>query len=241
MKKNINCYTYILICTLILIMYSKNGYTQDERTILSKGFYITVMTSSINRPIFRQPGGSEEISIHQKKGTWSATAGLEYIVKLESFGLGGGIAFSYWKTDFDNFGFRDDFTGSVTSYSNVKYRVFFFDFIIHILPISKLPLSFYGFLGMGSKNEKYDLSGAVFSEWDGSKSISEFSYSYGLGIRLFAIRHFSLFIEYRFIPGDVSSDLDYLYTKDGWNYYAVGHGEIKNFAKILSFGLAFSF
>lgn len=74
-------------------------------------------------------------------------------------------------------------------YSKPGYQVYFLDLLLHFVPVPEIPFSLYGFLGLGGDTEKYSPSGAIFPQWNGEKSITEFVYSYGLGSRLFAIKH----------------------------------------------------
>jgi hypothetical protein len=52
-------------------------------------------------------------------------------------------------------------------------------------------VSAYAYLALGTGTESYMISNAVFAEWNGSKSLTEFDYGFG-GIRLTPVRSLAL-------------------------------------------------
>ncbi|HEX2695629.1 MAG TPA: hypothetical protein VHP61_07725 [Acidobacteriota bacterium] len=103
-------------------------------------------------------------------------------------------------------------------------------------------MGIYGLLGLASSTEEYLISGSVFPEWNGNKSLSEFDYSYGLGVRFSPVKMLSAFTEFRFIPGDRTTEYKgYLYSDDTFDYFRNSRSYTKNYSSLLSAGLSVNF
>ncbi len=230
-------FTFFMLLSSCTVAFSAFARQAEQSLTRPIGFYGSVFYSSFHDPIFRGPGESGEVSVPQIRSAVGFNLSYLYL----SDDVGGGISFVYWRTQFDSFqapvmpGSPDN-----VAYKNPDYSVFFVDLQFHVLPW-KIPLSFYGVLGLGSSTETYTISGAKFpfADWNGPKSISQFQYSYGLGIQVFLFRNVSLQTELRWIPGDLTTEYtDYLYSKDGYDYFGSADQRTDHHVKIFSVGLS---
>ncbi|MGH2569465.1 MAG: outer membrane beta-barrel protein [Bacteroidota bacterium] len=230
-------FLYALFCCIVLLSF--NAFPQETESELTRpsGFYAAGLYTSIADPIFRAPGESGELSVAQSKTTVGFN--LNYLYLGDDWG--GGIGLVYWDTRFNSFQ-APLMPGSPNNvaYKDPRFSVFFVDLQLHALPW-KIPLSFYGVLGLGSSTETYTISGAQspFEHWNGKKDLSEFKYSYGLGIQVFLWKFISLQSEFRWIPGATTIEAgDYLYSRDGFDYYTVKDERTDNFVKVFSLGIS---
>jgi Outer membrane protein beta-barrel domain len=241
MKKNI-MHMLVIFALLFPAVFSSRipGFAQntEEFPRAQRGFYIGAFYTGISTPTFRMASGGEELAVPQSSSTPGFMAGYQY--DLGKFGFGARIL--YWHTSFKNFG-APEMPGSPTyvSYADPAFTHISFDLIIEWVCVQTLRVGLYGFLGMGSSTESYTISGSVFPEWNGQKSLSEFDYSYGLGAKFSPIKLISIIAEIRWMPGDRTTDLEYLYTKGGYDYFKVGDSYTTNFTTFASAGLSFHF
>jgi opacity protein-like surface antigen len=223
----------------VLLGFSFPAESQEPPVELTrpKGFYISGFHTRVMDPFFKQPSGNDELTVSQSADVISYN--LSYLYLDDDFG--GGIGLTYWNSSFDSFQApaQDGSTNNV-AYKNPSLSMFFVDLQLHFLPW-KAPISFYGVLGLGSGNETYTISGATspFTDWNGAKDISEFQYSYGIGVQVFLWRFVSLQTEIRWIPGQMTIEYsDYLYTKDGYDYYGKANDKTENHISLFSFGIS---
>ena len=241
MKKNIKG-AFAMTCLLVLALFasSPSSFAQivKEFPRAQRGFYIGAFYSGLDTPTFRMPAGDEEMVVPQSASLPGFMVGYQY--DLRTFGFGGRIL--YWHTSLNNFG-SPEMTGSPTyvNYADPAFTHITFDLIIEWICVQKLRVGIYGFLGMGWSTESYTISGSVFPEWNGQKSLTEFDYTYGLGVKFSPLKLISLVAEYRWMPGDLSLDMKFLYSKGGYNYYEPQGSHTANFTTIASAGLSFHF
>jgi hypothetical protein len=206
-----------------------------------RGFYLGAMYSSISNPTFRLPSGSGELPIPQSASV--PTFMLGYDIGGGGFGIGARLL--YLHAGFTTF-VTSDMPNSpypnFAKYTDPGFSHISFDILLHWLPFPDLTLGIYGLLGMASSTEKYLISGASFPDWNGNKSLSEFDYSYGLGLRFSPIKMLSVFAEFRLIAGDLVTEYTgYLYSDDTYNYYKNARSYTKNTSSMLSIGLSVNF
>jgi hypothetical protein len=241
MRKNIKG-ALVMVCLFVLALAASNipSFAQlvQEFPRAQKGFYIGAFYTGIDTPTFRMASGHEEIAIPQSSSMPGFMAGYQY--DLGKLGLGARLL--YWHTSFVKFA-APEMPGSIyyVNYADPAFTHISFDLIVEWICVQKLRVGLYGFLGMGSSTESYTLSGAVFPEWNGQKSISEFDYSYGLGAKFSPIKLLSLIAEIRWMPGDRTSDLEFLYSKGGYDYFRVLDTYTTNFTTFASAGLSIHF
>jgi hypothetical protein len=241
--------TYKKILSFIIFFSSalcvQFGFSQpgSEAGNLHKGFYLGALYSSISGPTFRFPSGSSELYVPQTTSTPGFMVGYEY--NLTSFGFG--LRVLYWHAAFKDFR-SPDMPGApvpvseYVSYSSPKFTHISVDLLLQWFPVKKGYLGVYGLLGLASSTEAYTISGSVFPEWNGQKSLSEFDYSYGLGIRISPVKLISFYGELRWIPGDTTTEAgDFLYSDGIYDYYSVKDVYTANYTKIFSFGISFNF
>jgi hypothetical protein len=156
---------------------------------------------------------------------------------------GFGVRGIYFGTDFQSFATPEMPGGlEIVRYADPKYTVFMVDLLLHWAPARSRIFSAYGFLGLGTSAKKYTISDSVFPEWNGAKSLSEFEYSYGLGLRVRPVKLVSAFAEGRLIPGDqIIEGKNFLYSDGTYDYYEYGHAYTSHFTKVIAGGLAFHF
>jgi len=198
--------------------------------------------SSFGTPIVRHPSGGPELPIEQSRQTAAFRASW-FPFAMERVALEVGL--SYWKARFAGFEFRErqqPASEPSTTYSAPEVSLVFFDVALHVAPSKRVPWSVYGVLGMGSEGEKYTVSGATFSEWNGAKSNRVFQFSYGLGTRAFPVRYVSLFAEFRFVPGDLSTPggTCYMFVQGSTSWDTCG-GSFPNKSTLLTLGGAIHF
>ena len=172
--------------------------------------------------------------MNQSSGGLSFAGGYEY--NWEKFGLGARL--TYFDGRFDGFT-ASEMPGSIYSvkYADPKLSFVFFDMIIHWFPVANV-LGINGFLGLGSGTESYTISGSNFPQWNGAKKISEFDFSYGLGVRFNPVTWISLLAELRWIPGNVATAPDSYWVINGISTLSV---TFENHTKILTAGIAVNF
>ncbi len=221
---------------LSIVLSAQAQETQSELT-RPKGFYVSSYYTSVADPFFKQPSGSSELSVSQSASTFGFN--VNYLYLDDDFG--GGLGITYWSTKFNSFQApAQEGSTNYVAYKDPSLSLFFVDLQLHVLPW-KIPLSFYGMLGLGSGNETYTISGATspFTSWNGPKDISEFQYSYGLGIQVFLWKFISLQTEIRWVPGQLTTEYrDYLYSKDGYDYFGSSNQKTENQIKMFSLGLS---
>ena len=210
-----------------------------DTTGFQGGFYAGALFGSLSGPTFRFPSGSEEMSVAQSKGVPDFVAGYD----IGSEYVGAGVRGSYFGASFESFA-TPEMPGSqeIVGYANPKCSIFMGDLIVYWAPARSSLASIYGFLGMGASSKKYTVSGSVFPEWNGAKSLSEFEYSYGLGARIRPVRRVSAFAEFRLIPGDQTIvGKNFLYSDGTYDYYEYGVGYTSHFTRLLAAGVAVHF
>jgi hypothetical protein len=209
---------------------------QQGNTGFRGGFYVGAMYSSLSDPAFRGPGGGEQFGISQSKGVPTFMAGYD----VGRGPVGAGLRVSYLTASFESFA-TPEMPGStrMVNYSNPRYSTFVTDLVVHWAPARSRIVSINGFLGLGAGMRTYTVSNS--SLWSGETSTTEFEYSYGLGARVTPVRHVCLFAEIRLIPGDKISDLNFLYSRGGWNYYEVTGSRTAHYTKVFAAGLAYHF
>lgn len=220
----------------------------------TKAFQVGLSYNSFSDPIWRHPDGSGEIPTGQTSKAVGGRAGI--ILSGERAGLSADVwvfSASFEDLTFSNStlsggndpewanlpGLRDD----PVTYSSAKYALGMVDLGIHWFPAADRPFSVVGLFGMGMRKQSFDVTGAKFPEWNGEKSFSEFSYSYGLGLRWSPVRRIALVADYRWVPGDSS----YTCTDVGshiegpWYECDEGHSNRSLKSKLASAGLVVVF
>lgn len=228
-----------VILTLTLWI-AEVGLAQDDgpRNNRPGGVFASYLYSSFSDPMFRGPGNGSEVSVSQSASGTGLQLGYLYLG--ESFGAGAG--FTYWRTvEFNSFRAPAmPGSGSYVSYRNPHYSMWFFDTQVHWLP-TKLNVSMYGVLGLGSNSESCTISGATspFTDWNGSRNVSSFQYSYGFGLQIFPLRNVSVHAEYRLIPGTAALETaDFLYSREGYDYYTVNDVRTERHTGVFSLGIS---
>ena len=114
-------------------------------------------------------------------------------------------------------------TGPTLSYSEMGYSMLLFDFDVYVVPARQLPVAIALGGVMGGSFQSYSIVGdnEVVQNANGSKSTHMFRYGYKLGVKVMPIKLLSIDLEYRPMSAYTTtiSYHDYLYTKDGWDYY----------------------
>ncbi len=208
-----------------------------------RGFYLGALYSSMSNPHFRGPSGSGELPIPQSASAPGFMLG--YDIGAGGFGLGARLV--YFHAAYKSFA-TTEMPGmpvewaTFVQYADPKFTHISGDLMVYWLPFRGVTFGIYGLLGLASSSESYGISGSTFPEWNGLKSIGEFDYSYGLGLRFSPLRMISAFGEIRFIPGNLTTTYhDYLYSDDTWDYFGHSHSYTANTSSLLSFGLSVNF
>ena len=198
-----------------------------------RGFFLSASYHSMWSPLFKEASGSSEIQIDQSSGGVSVMGGYEY--NWDKFGVAGRL--SYFGGGFESFR-ASEMAGSLTTvkYTDPKLSFIFFDMILQWFPVANV-FAVSGFLGLGSGTESYTISGSNFADWNGAKSISEFDFSYGLGLRVSPMTWMSLIAELRWIPGVGTPPESYWVV----NGVSIGSETFENKTKILYAGIAINF
>lgn len=221
----------------------------SEDWTYASGLFVHSTYSILDRPIFRPPGGNgRQIPVRLSKSTFGFAGGFESIG--EQFGYGLGV--SYWSVTIPDFRYDAwEGTGSPTpsfvDFAQPTFKLLLVDLYLHLLPWERGMLDLFVHLGMGSRMNAYTITQAEspFEDWVGSHSISEFEFSYGVGLRLQPVGFLSVFAEYRLAPGDLdeSSGGDtetVIYWSGGGTSSSSPSGGFSNFTKIFSAGLKFT-
>jgi hypothetical protein len=227
---------------LAFVLLPSLVFAEEGGAFPHSGFFLSAHYSSVGGPIFRAASGNEEVAISGSSGKPGFMIGYEY--NWEKFGFAARV--SYFQASYPNFQ-APEMPGSMSPYMTyVKYdsprlTFLFLDLIVQWFPVKNGLLGIYALLGMGVGSENYTLSGSNFSDWNGPKSLSEFDYSYGFGVRFSPVRFVSLFGEMRFVPGDTSTDLKFLYSDSKYDYFQVGASSTPHTSSIFLAGLAVNF
>ena len=212
---------------------------QEARIGFQGGPYVGVCYSSVSGPTFRFPSDTGQMSVSQSKGVAGFLAGYDVGSSYAGFGVRG----LYFGTAFQSFA-TPDMPGAqdLVNYADPKYAIFMGDLMVFWAPARSTIFSIYGFLGLGASSKKYTVSNSVFPEWNGAKSLSEFEYSYGLGVRVRPIARVSAFAEFRLIPGDqILEGKNFLYSDGTYDYYEYADSFTSHFTRVLAAGLALHF
>jgi opacity protein-like surface antigen len=221
-------------CVFFLVMALSAASSPAAPAGPHRGFFLSASFQSMWSPVFKGAAGSGDVQIDQSSGGASFAGGYEY--NWEKFGVGARLA--YFGGRFDGFT-ASEMPGSPTSvgYADPKMSFIFFDMIVHWFPVANV-FGLNGFLGLGSGTESYAISGSSFPEWNGTKSISEFDFSYGLGVRFNPITRLSLLAELRWVPGNAVTAPDSYWVINGVSTLGV---TFENHTKILTAGIALNF
>lgn len=216
----------------------------DKMEWLSGSVHLALLSTSISTPILRPASGHGELAVPQTTRAWSPR--LSGFLGAGNFGIEGGI--SWLQTDLTSFEASDFAVGAPgeapTRYANPSWRLISVDLMLHWLPLRWLPVDLYGVLGMADWAYSYQVSGATFPEWNGAKGDNEFTYGYGLGLRLMPIRYVSLLAEIRWMQGDSSTaltDCTPIPDEPGWSWCHAGPSETKSSTRLVSIGAAVNF
>lgn len=224
----------------LLLVLSSVCTAQDEGPKSSRpgGAFASYLYSTFGDPIFRGPGESGELSVAQS--TSGPGFQLGYLYLGDSYGAG--LCVTYWRTmEFNSFRAETmPGTSGYVSYKNPHYSIWFVDMQVHWLPTT-LNVSIYGVLGLGSNSESYTISGATspFTDWNGSKEISSFQYSYGIGLQIFPYRSVSVQAEYRLLRGATATRTgDFLYSREGFDYYTLRDVKSETHTGVFTLGIS---
>ena len=205
-----------------------------------KGFYIGAGYASLGNPIFRYPSGSEQLSISGSAGGLGLLAGYDFA--WETFGVGARIATAGGSYEsFATPSMPGDTFNPYARYAGPKLSFVFLDLMASWYPVRSGLFGLYAYLALGMGTESYTISNSVFAEWNGSKSLTEFDYGFGFGVRLTPVRFISLIGDLRLVAGDrVTEYTDFLYTDGTWNYWGNAVNKTK-YMPLFSFGLTVNF
>jgi hypothetical protein len=205
-----------------------------------KGFYLGALYASIGNPLYRFPSGSEQLSIPGTSGNIGFLAGYDFA--WNALGVGARIVYSG--------GAFQDFAAPqmpgmtfapYAKYTDPKLSFIFLDLLLSWYPGGSGLFGVYGYLALGSGTESYTISGSDFPQWNGSKSLTEFRYGFGGGLRFTPLRFISLVGDLRLVAGDLVTEYtDFLYSDGTWNYYGNANQKTK-YTTLLSFGLSINF
>ena len=233
-------FTLALFVIVLASLTPSSAIAQEEGPKSNRpgGVFASYLYSTFSDPIFRGPGESGELRVGQSASGPGFQLGYLYLG--DSFGVGGGV--TYWRTmEFNSFRAPTmPGPGSYVSYKNPHYSIWFFDMQFHWLP-TRLDVSLYGILGLGSNTESSTISGATppFESWNGAKNTSSFQYSYGFGLHIFPLRNVSVHAEYRLIPGTSTTEAgDFLFSREGFDYYTVKDVRSENHIGVFTLGVS---
>lgn len=214
----------------------------DGRSGFEGGFHLGVLYSSLSAPTFRLPGGIDggpQVSVPQDRAMPSLAVGYDY----GGGSFGAGARLTWFRSGFGGFATPEmPGSSSIIQYSSPTVTLVVGDILLHWAPAGTSFFSLYGLLGLGASVKSYTISGSTMPGWDGKKSLTEFEYCYGLGARLKPWRFLSAFVDFRLFPGDTTMvGKDFLYSKDGWNYYRYGDSYTEHYTSVISGGAAYHF
>lgn len=194
-------YSRIALCVPLLVSIAASAVAQTPvRTEISLG----AGYFNLGNPIWRKPSGHEEVTLGQSGSSYGPRIG--FMVSGTKAGLGAelfGFSKSFPQFAIPRYESAQDTVK--TTYDSPTYTLANMDLTLHWFPAPNT-LSFYGLLGMAMRKEAFTISGA-FGDWDnGSKSYSEFVYSFGVGARLAVLKRVALNADYRWIPGDNTTE-----------------------------------
>ncbi len=187
------------------------------------------------------------------KGKSLITIGAGYSYVPSGFWAGITVSANYTSTTLDDFKMgkyidRDIFGGTVTNpllFKNISYSLLMFDIDIHLIPIEDFPAVLTAGIMLGGSFQKFTVSGDEESimNANGEKSMSMFRYGYIVGVKVVPFKFLSIDLQYR--PMSAYSEKthysDFLYSRDGWNYYGTATTSQGPSESMLFFGISYHF
>ncbi|HEY4612493.1 MAG TPA: hypothetical protein VII11_05885 [Bacteroidota bacterium] len=231
----------VAVCFVVQAVVLWNGmlFAQQEPSVSNSGVYFKLVYGSLSDPGFLDPGGGEDGPVvPQSRSTGGIGVGYEYFD--EDFGLFGGIQYLF-KSSFNSFAYASEGSIGVT-YQDPEFSVLGFEFGAHFYPSEKLPLSLYLVFDIAVVSESYTFANAEVPDANGLQEQISARPGIGLGTRFALWKFLSLQLEYQWIVAASSQTYDdYLYSKDGYDYYRNTPTESTSYTKLLTVGIVVTF
>lgn len=239
-----------LICALILLLpllsRAQNKMSED----LLNGFFVRAGYITFDQVMLLN-WDEKEFLMDKGKSLIAIGAGYSYIPA--GFWAGFTISANYTSTSLDDFKMgkyldRDILSGTVTNpllFKNISYSLLMFDIDLHLIPIEDFPAVLTAGIMLGGSYQKYTVSGdeEIILNANGEKSMSMFRYGYIVGVKVVPFKFLSFDLQYR--PMSAYSEKthysDFLYSRDGWNYYGSASTSQGPSESMLFFGISYHF
>lgn len=243
-KKLFGLVAFIILFPAVIVAQGSGG---DN---LLNGFFIRAGYTTFDQ-VMLLSWDEKEFLMDKGKSLVSIGAGYSYIPS--DFWAGVSISANYTTTSLEDFKMgkyldRDILSGGLTNpilYSGISYSLLMFDIDIHLIPIEKFPAVLTIGVMLGGSFQKYSVIGDFESVMNanGDKSLSMFRYGYIVGAKVVPFKFLSIDLQYRPM-GAYSEKMhysDFLYSRDGWNYYGSATTSQSPSESMFFFGISFHF
>lgn len=202
---------------------------QESRTGLQLGgWYVRAGYLSFDQALILGWNERDALMVDQSKGM--PALGVGYAVRPPSLRVGLNVGAQLARTSLESFGatkYSDPGmqgpNAPALRYGDVTYSMLLFDVDAYVLPSPTAPVALSLGIVLGSSFQGYTVSGDndTMQNANGDKAMAIFRYGYKIGVKFMPTRRFSLDLEFRPMGAYTSTThySDYLYTKDGWDYF----------------------
>lgn len=240
-----------LVLVLALVSFAASPVRAQEAATKYRlhGFYVRGGFTSFDKALILN-WDERELMLSQSKKMTSFGAGYALLPSNSWAGLNVGA--QYARTALDPFSMKkitdpnmSGFPTSTLVYKDFNYSLLMFDLDAYLVPSKHVPFAFTLGVMLGGSFQSYAVSGdnETVQNANGSKSMNMFRYGYKLGCKIMPFRFLSVDLEYRPMSAYSSTTelTEFLYTKDGWNYYGKSKSTEGPSEKLVSAGLSIHF
>lgn len=214
------------------------------------GWYVRAGYLSFNQALILGWDERNALMVDQSKGMPSLGLGYAVRPKHMKVGLNVGAQLAratlepFATTKYSDAGMQGA-TAPTLRYGDVSYSMLLFDVDAYVLPTPTAPIALSLGVVLGGAFHGYTVSGdnETMQNANGDKSMNIFRYGYKVGVKFMPTRRLSLDVEYRPMAAYTSTThyTDYLYTKDGWDYFGSSHTTQGPSERITAVALSFHF
>lgn len=224
---------------------------QEAKTgIQLGGWYARAGYLSFNQALILGWNERDDLMVDQSKGMPSL--GIGYAVRPPSMRAGLNVGAQLARTSLEPFAttkYSDPGMQGASAptlrYGDISYSMLLFDFDAYVLPSPTAPVALSIGVVLGGAFHSYTVSGDndPVQNANGDKSMNIFRYGYKVGVKFMPTRRLSLDVEYRPMAAYTSTTryTDYLYTKDGWDYFGSAHTTQGPSERLTAVALSFHF
>lgn len=218
----------VVVLTLHALTASAARAQESKTGLQLGGWYVRAGYLAFNQALILGWNERDALLVDQSKGMPSL--GVGYAVRPSNMRVGLNVGAQLATASLDPFAtYKYENPGMqganapTLRYGDVRYSMLLFDCDAYVLPSPTAPVALSLGVVLGSAFQRYTVSGdnETMQNANGDKAMNIFRYGYKIGLKLMPTRHLSIDLEYRPMAAYTSTThySDYLYTKDGWDYF----------------------